>query len=66
MTMSNNRKSIELTFPAEKVTEAQGRHSIPHYVVELPHIVCNEKEDAEFIQTQTNEFITKLCRSIVK
>ena len=36
------------------------------YVVTLPTIICNNKEDASKIQTATDEFVSNLVKDILK
>ena len=36
------------------------------YVVTLPTIICNNEEDADKIQTATDEFVSNLVKYILK
>jgi hypothetical protein len=63
--VSNNRKSIELSFP-EEVKEIKGKHFDRKYEVELPKLVCSEEEDAIYIQTRINSIVNQLAHDLVK
>lgn len=61
--LSNGAKAIQ--YSHGKMIE--GNTDAPaSYIVELPTVVCSDKNDAEYIQQETNKFISNLSREIIK
>ena len=66
ITISHNSKSMQMKFSNKIDTYTDYELKRIAYKIELPKIICTNKEDAECIQRLTNEFVNRLCHERLK
>lgn len=61
--LSNGAKAIQYSYG----NMILGNTDTPtSYTVELPTVVCSDKNDAEYVQQEINKFVSNLSREIIK
>ena len=66
VTISHNAKSIQMELSDKINTQTDYTLKRITHTIELPKISCTSKEDAEYIQRLTNEFVSRLCHERLK
>ena len=61
ITLEGKDKSISLTFSNSITILGSNK-----YQLNLPTVSCTKMEDAEYMQTRINEFVSNLSRELVK
>lgn len=60
VTIRGNNKKIEYAL-SEVIHECER----DVYVIEMPLLVCNNKKDAEIMQSEINSFVSELSRAVL-
>lgn len=60
VTIRGNNKKIEYAL-SEVIHECER----DMYVIEMPLLVCNNKKDAEIMQSEINSFVSELSRAVL-
>ncbi len=60
VTIRGNNKKIEYAL-SEVIHECER----DVYVIEMPLLICNNKKDAEIMQSEINSFVSELSRAVL-
>ena len=62
---SDNRKNIKLSI-SDVIHEGSPEIGKKEYTIVLPLVVCNDKKDAEYIQSQVNMYVNEICKEVLE
>lgn len=66
ITLQNGDRKISIRFSTTTSETKTITAKETTYVVTLPTIICNDKEDASKIQTTVDEFVSNLVKDLLK
>lgn len=65
-TLSKGNKSIQISIENIACKSTDTDNNSISYIVQAPKIICNNKNDAEYIHQKVNDFTMNLCKELLE
>lgn len=65
-TLSKGNKSIQISIENIICEPTNTDNHNISYIVQAPKIICNNKQDADYIHKKVNDYTMKLCKELLE